>query len=627
MKSKKGFTLIELLVYTGVFMITAGVLTGILATSVRVRNRELASTEITQQLNFTLDTIRRIINQASLIESVYEGDTEGTACTSFCTLKLRNDQPGENADEIVYITSDAEGIYLTEGNNAMVTLTNEKVTVDYLKFTKYDFEGGHTTAGIDLSLTFDTDNPQYAVTRTIRSAVGRVTAATFDDNLLPGANNTYDVGQITGDAAWRDGVFSGSINIKEGSAPSASSSYGKLYVSSSNGELYYLDSVGTVMNMSSAVFAPHVSGVKDAAPNLAPNASFEFVDGATGDPYSWTEQSGSVSVSTGGAPGSAGNNLITLGSGAKNEIRSIYAIPVNQSISQLCGRISAQASSGALLNFGLVWTGGATAESMFVQDKNTGGSWEDMSGCVSVPASATSAVITIYNDSGSTSVLADDVWVGTSYTQVTGTNLTVTMPSDSANTYLKVVSEADGTDGDQGRFTIDPTNNYLMLQTGTSDGGVTDTVKIHIGAGDSALVINSAGDVSGTHGTYHISSDVRGKKDIRTIDNALEKVLGLRGVYYNWINKEDKSLQMGLIAQEVELVVPEVVFTGNDEAKTKAVYYDRLVGLLIEAMREQQAEIDSLEARIEALENGVVVPKKETETEKSNFWGRILRGN
>ncbi|PIR98655.1 MAG: hypothetical protein COT88_00315, partial [Candidatus Colwellbacteria bacterium CG10_big_fil_rev_8_21_14_0_10_41_28] len=192
---------------------------------------------------------------------------------------------------------------------------------------------------------------------------------------------------------------------------------------------------------------------------------------------------------------------------------------------------------------------------------------------------------------------------------------------------LKVVSEADGTDGDQGRFTIDPTNNYLMLQTGTSDGGVTDTVKIHIGAGDSALVINSAGDVSGTHGTYHISSDVRGKKDIRTIDNALEKVLGLRGVYYNWINKEDKSLQMGLIAQEVELVVPEVVFTGNDEAKTKAVYYDRLVGLLIEAMREQQAEIDSLEARIEALENGVVVPKKETETEKSNFWGRILRGN
>ncbi len=59
---------------------------------------------------------------------------------------------------------------------------------------------------------------------------------------------------------------------------------------------------------------------------------------------------------------------------------------------------------------------------------------------------------------------------------------------------------------------------------------------------------------------------------------------------------------MGMIAQEVETVVPEVVHTANDEMKTKAIEYKYMVGLLVEAIKELKAENEVLKQRISALE-------------------------
>jgi len=117
------------------------------------------------------------------------------------------------------------------------------------------------------------------------------------------------------------------------------------------------------------------------------------------------------------------------------------------------------------------------------------------------------------------------------------------------------------------------------------------------------LRIVNNGDIIGTYGNYHVSSDIRNKENIVTIPDALSKVLNLRGVNFTWKDGSDGgTLQMGMIAQEAELVVPEIVHTVDDAMKTKSIEYPFLTALLVEAIKDQQVEIEKLKVRIDALE-------------------------
>ena len=75
------------------------------------------------------------------------------------------------------------------------------------------------------------------------------------------------------------------------------------------------------------------------------------------------------------------------------------------------------------------------------------------------------------------------------------------------------------------------------------------------------------------------------KTKIKTIENGLDKTLLLRGIEYNDIRIEPERKRIGLIAQEVELIMPEVVRTGDDGIKS--IEYQNLVPLLIEAIKDQ----------------------------------------
>jgi hypothetical protein len=99
-------------------------------------------------------------------------------------------------------------------------------------------------------------------------------------------------------------------------------------------------------------------------------------------------------------------------------------------------------------------------------------------------------------------------------------------------------------------------------------------------------------------GTVTANSDIKLKKNIKTIENALDKVLNLRGVEFDRIDIE--AHQIGVIAQEVEKVIPEVVL---DNAGTKSVAYGNLVSVLIEAVKEQQSQIEELKSMINSLLN------------------------
>lgn len=88
-------------------------------------------------------------------------------------------------------------------------------------------------------------------------------------------------------------------------------------------------------------------------------------------------------------------------------------------------------------------------------------------------------------------------------------------------------------------------------------------------------------------------SDENLKEDIRPLKGSLDKILQLEGVSYTW--KESKSEDVGLIAQNVETVYPELVKTEDGK---KQVDYQKLVAPLIEALREQQNEIKTLKADV-----------------------------
>lgn len=96
--------------------------------------------------------------------------------------------------------------------------------------------------------------------------------------------------------------------------------------------------------------------------------------------------------------------------------------------------------------------------------------------------------------------------------------------------------------------------------------------------------------------SWSVYSSKRWKTNVKSIDNALEKVKRLRGVSFDW--KADNKHDIGLIAEEVGRVVPEVVVYEKNSTDAKSVDYSRLVALLIEAIKIQQKEIDALKMRI-----------------------------
>jgi hypothetical protein len=139
---------------------------------------------------------------------------------------------------------------------------------------------------------------------------------------------------------------------------------------------------------------------------------------------------------------------------------------------------------------------------------------------------------------------------------------------------------------------------------------ITSGGKVLIGTtsdvGDYKLQVN--GSILATDSIYsngdviaYASSDIRLKDNILPIKNALEKVKKIGGYTFDWNNKQTtyEGHDVGVIAQEIEAVLPEVVTTRDNGYK--AVKYEKLTALLIESIKEQQVQIERLELLINKL--------------------------
>jgi hypothetical protein len=129
---------------------------------------------------------------------------------------------------------------------------------------------------------------------------------------------------------------------------------------------------------------------------------------------------------------------------------------------------------------------------------------------------------------------------------------------------------------------------YPLLTTATSGSISAANVS------SSKLIYNpSTGNLSAT--IHHSSSDARLKTDIQPIPDALIKISQINGVTYLRTDTPETVRHTGVIAQEVEAVLPEVVATGLDGYKVVA--YGNMIGLLVEAIKELKAEVDALKGK------------------------------
>ena len=183
---------------------------------------------------------------------------------------------------------------------------------------------------------------------------------------------------------------------------------------------------------------------------------------------------------------------------------------------------------------------------------------------------------------------------------VTGTTTlgTTTLGATTATGDLSVTGATTIT----GDTTISGATVITGATTATGDLSVTGAITITGNTTtDGDLSVN--GNFSSTSITTE--SDKRLKEDIKTLENSLSNILKLRGVSYYWKDKELKGdrKQIGVIAQEIETVYPEFIIEKNTDDNTtiKTVNYSQMVAVLIEAMKEQQTEIDYLTSEIEDI--------------------------
>ena len=165
-----------------------------------------------------------------------------------------------------------------------------------------------------------------------------------------------------------------------------------------------------------------------------------------------------------------------------------------------------------------------------------------------------------------------------------------------------IVLDANGGDikfNDDGTAIAEFTNSStdFVIKSVTNDKdiifkGVDNTAAI------TALTLDMSGAGAATfNNDVTAFSDKRLKTDIKNIDNALSKVTKMQGVYYKRNDIDDAREQVGVLAQDIEEVLPQVVLTADDDFKTKSVDYGKICAVLIESIKELKAEIDQLKGK------------------------------
>jgi type II secretory pathway pseudopilin PulG len=187
---KRGFTVLELLVYTAIFSVVIVGFITIFVTIVRIQGNQSSSAEVDTQSTFLLQQIQYYVEQSSLIDMPQDAPTS--------TLTLRMANPGQDPTTL-YVSNGV--LYMQQTtSSAPQALSSNLITISNISFTKRSNVPAHDSVDVSLTVAYNTTNIQQAFSQVLQTSIARVSAATFDSDLLPSSTAAnHNVG-LSGDA-------------------------------------------------------------------------------------------------------------------------------------------------------------------------------------------------------------------------------------------------------------------------------------------------------------------------------------------------------------------------------------------------------------------------------------------
>mgnify|MGYP001559237181 FL=1 len=204
-KGEKGYSLIELLVYVAIFAVSAVFLTAILLSVTRIQTRQSSVNEVNNQVSFVAGTVQQLVRDSSFIDM-----TSGVATS---TIRLRM---ASSTLDPTLIYASGTAVYLSEGSvipsSTPVAITNSNVTVNSFTATKYENPGGLAIIQLGITMTYNSPTPSAQLTRSLQTAISRVSAAQFDSSVYPTtASSSLTLGTAVN--PWYTGYFNNNITV------------------------------------------------------------------------------------------------------------------------------------------------------------------------------------------------------------------------------------------------------------------------------------------------------------------------------------------------------------------------------------------------------------------------------
>jgi type II secretory pathway pseudopilin PulG len=223
-KRSEGFTLIEILLFVGIFSLVVVAFMSIFVSVSQVTVRQSSAAEVAAQSQLLLQTIQYYVERSSFIDIVPDIET------SQLTLRMST-----STEDTVYVYIEDDRVTMESSEGARY-ITSPKVKASNIAFTRRTNTNGHDSLAVSFVMEYNTTNIKQAFVQAFSTSVARVSAATFDSNIVPSALSTYNLGASSGD--WRsinNTIFFSASKVGVGiSTPSSTFQVagGDVYVSS-----------------------------------------------------------------------------------------------------------------------------------------------------------------------------------------------------------------------------------------------------------------------------------------------------------------------------------------------------------------------------------------------------------
>lgn len=449
-----------------------------------------------------------------------------------------------------------------------------------------------TNAGFAVSWAAGTRRIALALTSTAFNSKANITNASFTGTFTATGNANNNITLTAGGTTTASPAGNVIINAAQPTFPGATG--GNINITAAQGSSTSTGGPGGAVNITGGASAANSAGGGGGAVNIT---------GGIGNTLNAAVAPGAVTISAGAAQ-IAGQAGASINISASNAFSSASGAP-GGNVNITAGTGTVTAGNGRIILTSLGQAGGTTAAVVTNVSSTNGEVIWQRSGTEQLKLTSAGLIPSVTNNIslGTSSLLWSNVYSTAANASYIGVNNTTSTNGYGISLYngatagqptYGIMFQGTATFGTHGSVTADWATYFTMNNTAnrgwifkTSTGTTGNVASIDVGG---TAVFN---------GNVTAYSDIRLKKDIVVITDAVDKVKKLRGVTYTRTDSGERHT--GIIAQELLPVLPEAVL--GSEATTYSVAYGNLVGLLVEAIKEQQTTIKNLESRIAKLEN------------------------